>query len=106
VCLTRRTPQGSEGLLHGSGGNTEQPRVGWLTSNIRKIALATANEPRARAAALIGLRPESTPKPQNSNIAQDTTIISSRHESGVQQNCANTTCASYKRDCLWKCEWE
>jgi hypothetical protein len=65
-----------------AAGMRNNPVYGWLSSSIRKIALATANEPRARAAELVRLRPESTPNPEKSNIAQDTTITSSGHESG------------------------
>ena len=95
---SRRRAQRREGLLHGRGGNAEQPRIGLAELQIRKIALATANEPRPSAAALVPLRPESTPKPQNSNIAQDTTMTSSGHEIGL------ASCSDVSRRVCWKAE--
>src|SRR5271169_3245653 len=64
-------------------GRSKKPLNGELSSRIRKTALPTANAPTAVAATLVALRRESTPKPQNSSIAQETTITSSGHETGL-----------------------
>src|SRR5271167_1723171 len=61
-------------------GTRKSPENGWLSSRIKKIALATANEPKASAPTLVGLRPEITPKPKNSSVAQDATMTISGQE--------------------------
>jgi PrkA serine protein kinase C-terminal domain len=63
-----------------AGGMRSRPENGWFSSRIKKIALATANEPNASAAMLVGLRPESTLNPQNNSIAHDTTMVISGQE--------------------------
>src|SRR5271155_2981547 len=75
-------------LSIGAVGTRKSPENGWLSSRIKKIALATANEPKASAPRLVGLRPEMTPKPKNSSIAHDTTMMISGQEIGLA-NCSD-----------------
>src|SRR3984957_10124108 len=79
-------PSAAMVLSIGADGTRKRPENGWLSSRIKKIALATANEPKASAPMLVGLRPEVTPKPKNRSIAQDTTMTISGQEIGLA-NC-------------------
>ena len=47
---------------------------------MRKIAVATAKAPKARATTLVRLRPDITPKPQNNRSAHPTTMTRSGQE--------------------------
>ncbi len=59
-----------------------RPLKGSLSSRIKKVALATENAPTSTAATLVAFSRERIPKPQNSNIAQETTTPSSGHDTG------------------------
>lgn len=77
-------------------GTRKIPEYGWLSSSIKKIALATANEPKVSAPRLVRLRPEVTPKPKNRSIAQDTTMTISGQEIGL------ANCRDMRSRVCWK----
>jgi winged helix-turn helix protein len=47
-------PTAAMALSIGSDGTRKRPENGWLSSRIKKIALATAKEPKASAPRLVG----------------------------------------------------
>src|SRR3984957_13204077 len=83
-------------LSIGADGTRKRPENGWLSCRIKTIALATANEPKASAPRLVGLRPEVTPKPKNSSIAQDATTAISGQETGL------ANCSDMRSRVCWK----
>ena len=83
-------------LSIGADGTRKRPENGWLSSRIKKIALATANEPKASAPRLVGLRPDVTPKPKNRSIAQDTTMTINGQEIGL------ANCSDMRSRVCWK----
>jgi hypothetical protein len=77
-CVRRRN-----GLLDRCGRKPEESRERLVEFQVKKIALATAKEPKASAPRLVGLRPETTPKPKSRSIAHDTTMMMSGQEIGL-----------------------